>query len=98
MIKLLELTSFGVFAGCSTLASVGTWPELTKGITLISLLAFMVFQSYRQQTAMGKQLDKQNARLAQLVADDTDAKNRLAQALEDRPCLKGDQRIQEQKS
>ncbi len=97
MIKLFELTSLGVFAGCSMLSSAGAMPDWTKGITLLSLVAFMVFQSYRQQSAMGKQLDKQAARLAQLVADDTDAKNRLAQCLEDRPCLKGDQRIQEKK-
>jgi len=104
MVKLLELTSLGVFAGCSmvgTIPSPGI-PGWVFQFGALGLVAFMVLQNYRQQTAtikVVKEKDKQiaeyNERMARLVSEYTDATRRLAECLEDRPCIQGDQRIQE---
>jgi len=96
ILRALELGSLALFGTCSLAVSLipeSTEPFLQFGA--LGLVGFMVFQNYRQSRDKDKTISSQSERMARLIADDTDAKNRLAQVLEDRPCIAKDQRIKE---
>jgi hypothetical protein len=77
-----------------------SWLELTKSVgPIIALLVFFIWRDYRREQTMTKRIqdieDYQKNRLEQLVVESTQAigenaksNDRLAQALERRPCLK----------
>ncbi len=104
MLRFFEISALAVFSACHVAvgASVPTGNFLQFGA--LGLVAFMILQNYRQQNALGKviaekdrAIAEQNGRMANLIAADTDAKNRLADVLKDRTCLVGDVRLALQK-
>jgi len=86
MIRLLELSCLSVFAGVNLLAQADV-PPIVQKVGLLGLIAFMVVQNYRQSHENTKELNARNRRLEKLVADDIDAKRRLAEALHNLPPL-----------
>lgn len=85
MIRVLELGSLGAFAGSTVTASVmATPPNWVIQFGALGIVAFMVFQNYRQTRELMK-----------LSAEQARAMNRISQCLEDRPCLQDDQRIKQ---
>ncbi len=92
MLRLLELTSLGIFGSCTILSNLPSSPAFLEYGSL-SVIAFMVIQNYRQSKYAAERDDKKNERLEELTTKNTSALNRMAQALEDRPCLGGDQRL-----
>ena len=61
----------------------------------LGLCALMVINSIRERRQMAAELDRRARRMEDLVKHNTDAMNRLAQALGDRPCLREDSRVRE---
>ena len=101
MLRFLEISALGavVSANIATTAMQPP-PEWIVQYGALAIVAFMVFQNYRQTRDMGRIIAKKDAQLEtdsdamrELIADYTAATNRLAQCLEDRPCIAGDQRI-----
>lgn len=83
MIRVLELASLATGTGSIVTASVmPAPPDWIIQFGALGIVLFMVFQNYRQTRDLMK-----------LSADNARSMNRLAQALEDRPCLQDDQRI-----
>jgi hypothetical protein len=94
---VFEFASLGLFAACTIgrgLLGAETVPDLPfLQFGALGLVGFMVFQNYRQQKEAQKIINSQYDRMANLLSADTDAKVRLSEALEERPCLHGDSRI-----
>jgi len=98
----IQCVCLAVFA-LGTLASAGSGgmlEEMVMRFGALALVGFMVIQNYRQQRATNKVLERKDQegthaqeRLARLTAEQTEATNRLAKALEDRPCLVGEGKL-----
>jgi hypothetical protein len=83
LLRALELTSLSVFGVAYVLAeTVTATPEPLLKFGPLGLVAFMIVQNYRQS----KDLTRANERLSASLS-------RIAEALEDRPCLHGDSRL-----
>lgn len=100
--KIFELCSFSVFGASSLAASAvgGDAPQWLFQFGALGLCAFMVFQNYNQQNRLTKVIDRKDGeigtlvdRLEEISSRQAEGLARLAQALEDRPCVAGDQRI-----
>jgi len=104
-LRACELSALGLFTICGIADSAtgaNTEPFLQYGA--LGLVGFMVLQNYRQHRDTCKVvrekdqlLQKQNERIARLVAEQTEAAHRLAEVLEDRSRIAKDKRIQEEK-
>lgn len=75
-------------------------PQWMLQFGALGLCSFMVLQNYNQQRALSGVIERKDREIASLVnrletitLQNAKAMNRLAQALEDRPCLASDQRI-----
>ena len=99
--RILELGSLAVGSIVATTDSLAL-PSWLKSISLMSLVAFMVFQNIRQQNDLGKVIGKKDDqiqasqnRLEELIKADIRSRERLSDCLSDRPCLDGDHRTKE---
>ena len=86
-IKILSTIPFIITA---TVANTGD-AKLQYGA--LGLCAMIVVWLCAYINKLSDKLDKKDAVLGDLYAKNTEAYNRLAQVLEDRPCLQGDQRV-----
>lgn len=92
--KLFAILALG---SASTVVSTGTgWVQYGA----LGLCGFMVMFLINHIKAQAKVIEKKddeikenNKELRRLLKDDISAKNRLAEALEDRPCICGDSRV-----
>ena len=85
--------------------TTGYLAELIFQYGAFGLVVFMVVQSYRQAQETGQVLTKKDLRIQALTTELIEARreltgavNRLAEALEDRPCVMGDQRFKERQT
>ena len=88
----------GSFAGVATPASLPSW-ALQFGA--LGLCGFMIWQNSLRSKSLIKVIDSQqekmevkNQRIEKLIDDHTKSNNRLAEALEHRPCLANDRAIE----
>lgn len=92
-LRMIEWTFLAMFGGCGIVASIESLADApTLQVGAFGLVGFVVSMSHRQSKEQRGDIRRNQDRMAQLIADDTDAKNRLAEALGDRPCLAGDSR------
>ena len=100
ILRVLEVLSFSAFGVSSLVADAmptadGSGLEkIVAGGGVLALCAFMLLQNYRQQAATNKVLREKDAQIiAQtasyqgLLKEKIETDNRLAAALEARPCL-----------
>lgn len=89
----LSLTPIGLAATVIAASSENLQPPYLQ-YGALGLCAFLVACLVKYLFHQSDLLTKQNEKLADLTKNNTEAYNRLANMLEDRPCLKKDSRIQ----
>lgn len=98
IVKVCEISSLAVFAAAGVAADlVGPaipWADWIMRFGALGLCGFMVFQNYRQMRETNRVLNRKDAEIRRLSDNSVAAMNRIAEALEDRPCLAGDSRVQ----
>lgn len=90
----------GGLLGVSLLANIASLPALAKLLEIgaLGLCALMVFMSYKERKETAVERKEERSSLVTELQERTDAftkaVNRISEALEDRPCVKNDKRIE----
>ncbi len=61
----------------------------------LGLAAFMVWTQWKGVQAKDRELDRRNRRDQEMITENTRAMEALKRAMDDRPCLHGDPRVNE---
>jgi len=92
-LKILAVTPFGLTAIITTLANAGGRPDyLQYGALGLCAIVVIFLCGFIKQLI--DKLDRKDKVMGELYQKNTEAYNRLANLLSDRPCLQKDHRIQ----
>ena len=80
------------YAGLANTGAVGVIPDWMQYGSFGLCCVLVIYLMY-QLDKMGKVIGKKDDKFIELMKEDIESRNRLSQALEDRPCLAHDQRV-----